>query len=242
MNSGDIFVFDVDGTLTPPRQPMSDNFKEVFDKLVTNEDVYLVSGSDIEKIREQVPENILSRCKGVFGSSANELWIGDSEVYRNIYIPEKSLVNKLKTFLKKSDYKTRTGRHIENRPGMINFSIIGRNATLEQRKEYHKWDIKSQERKKMAVSLMVSNPEVTVSVGGEISIDIYPIGLDKSQAISYIKDEYGEDCPKIHFFGDKTGPHGNDYSAVCALSDNDVAHPVQSYRQTLEILKTFLEK
>lgn len=242
MKSGDIFVFDVDGTLTPPRQPMDDEFKKVFDRLVTSEDVYLVSGSDIKKIREQVPEDILLKCKGVFGSSGNELWIGDTEVYRNIYIPEKSLVDRLEGFLEKSSYKTRTGRHIENRPGMINFSIIGRNADLQQRKHYHKWDTKNQERKKMAVSLMVSNPEVTVSVGGEISIDIYPIGLDKSQAISYIKDEHEQNCPKIHFFGDKTEPHGNDYSAVCALSESDTAHPVESHHQTLEILKTFLEK
>ena len=72
MESGDIFVFDVDGTLTPARQPMDKAFEEVFAKLVETEDVYLVSGSDIAKIRQQVPEHILAKCKGVFGSSGND--------------------------------------------------------------------------------------------------------------------------------------------------------------------------
>lgn len=242
MKHGDVFVFDIDGTLTPPRQSMSKDFEEVFNQLVCKEDVYLVSGSDIAKIREQVPEHILSKCKGVFGSSGNELWVDNTEIYKKSYNPKKSLTNKLESFLSESSYETKTGKHIEHRPGMINFSIVGRNATLKQRKDYHKWDKKSQERKKMAILLMASNPEITVSVGGEISIDIYPRGLDKSQAISYIKEEYGEKYKKINFFGDKTSPDGNDYSAVCALSELDKVYPVDNCNQTLEILQTFLEK
>ena len=241
MQLENIFVFDIDGTLTPPRQPMTEDFKKIFSNFVSNNTVYLVSGSDINKIREQVPSDILLKCDGVFGSSGNELWIADKNVYTNEFPDNRSLMDRLEDFIQKSKYQTKTGRHIEIRPGMINFSTVGRNANASERKKYHVWDNKNQERRKMAISLLVSNPEVEVSIGGEISIDIYPKGLDKSQAISYIKKEHKGKPNKIHFFGDKTEPPGNDYSAVCALSEADMSHPVRNYNQTLEKLKVFLE-
>ncbi len=49
---------------------------------------------------------------------------------------------------------------------------------------------------------------LTYSIGGQISFDVFPQGWDKTYALNYIKEgEYDE----IHFFGDKTFPGGNDY-------------------------------
>ena len=241
MQLENVFVFDIDGTLTPPRQPMTEDFEIHFSNFVNNNTVYLVSGSDIAKIREQVPSGILEKCSGIFGSSGNELWVAGKNIYTNEFPTNESLMHRLEGFVQKSKYRTKTGRHIELRPGMVNFSTVGRNADALERKKYHTWDKKNQERKRIAISLLVSNPEVEVSIGGEISIDIYPKGLDKSQAISYIKKEHEGKPIKIHFFGDKTDPPGNDYGAVCALSDLDQPHPVKNYNQTLKILKVFLE-
>ena len=47
-------------------------------------------------------------------------------------------------------YPHRYGNHIEDRGAMVNFSIVGRDCTLEQRKEFFEWDNKHQERKKIA--------------------------------------------------------------------------------------------
>ena len=48
------FLFDVDGTLTPHRQPMTDDFKHFFMKMLRNksedEKVFLVTGSDLSLI------------------------------------------------------------------------------------------------------------------------------------------------------------------------------------------------
>ncbi len=57
------FLFDVDGTLTDPRQSMEDDFESFFEQFCTREAVYLVSGSDLKKIQEQIPENILKLCE-----------------------------------------------------------------------------------------------------------------------------------------------------------------------------------
>ena len=53
-----IYIFDVDGTLTPSRRKMTEDFEEFFSKWSKENTFYLVSGSNLEKIREQV-QNIL---------------------------------------------------------------------------------------------------------------------------------------------------------------------------------------
>jgi phosphomannomutase len=42
---------------------------------------------------------------------------------------------------------------------------------------------------------------LTYSIGGQISIDIFPKGWDKTYALGIVADEQFDE---IHFFGDKT--------------------------------------
>jgi len=233
-----IYLFDVDGTLTEPRQPMTQDFANLFRVLVRSNLVYLVSGSDLGKLREQVPKDILDSCAGIFSSSANQFNIGDELIYENELEVENELQQFLEGFLEKSQYKTKTGNHIEHRPGMINFSVVGRNATQDERKEYYDWDRRKLERKKFAVSLMAHFPGMDAKIGGEISVDIYPRGYDKRQSVYYLREEHPG--KKICFFGDKTDKHGNDYSVVISLDENDNLHSVLNYLQTREIISSYL--
>jgi len=233
-----IFLFDVDGTLTAPRQKMTPEFKKLFKKIVKSHPVYLVSGSDIGKIREQVPKNILKKCAGIFASSANEFWIKDKLQYENVYIPSQNVVAELEEFLHKSRFKGRTSNHIEHRPGMINFSVVGRAANQKQRDDYARWDARHQERKKMAITLIAKYPEIDVKIGGEISIDIYPLGLDKSQAVDHIREVHS--YSSIVFFGDRTDKDGNDFSVVETLKGTDIVHAVENFQDTYSVLQDYL--
>jgi len=233
-----IFLFDVDGTLTEPRQKMTQDFANLFRVLVQNNLVYLVSGSDLGKLKEQVPEDILNSCAGIFSSSANQFNIGDELIYENELEVDKELQQFLENFIESSEYETKTGRHIEHRPGMLNFSVVGRNATQSQRKEYYNWDRGNLERKKFAITLMAYFPDFDATIGGEISVDIYPRGYDKRQSVDYLREEHPG--KKICFFGDKTDKHGNDYSVVISLTDNDNLHSVVNYLHTKEIIGSYL--
>ena len=51
-----IFMIDIDGTLTPPRLPMTDELAKMFKGFCERNRVVLVTGSDMEKVVEQVPE------------------------------------------------------------------------------------------------------------------------------------------------------------------------------------------
>ena len=233
-----IYLFDVDGTLTEPRQPMTQDFANLFRILVKNNIVYLVSGSDLGKLKEQVPEDILDSCAGIFSSSANQFNMGDELIYENELEVDKELQQFLENFVESSEYETKTGRHIEHRPGMLNFSVVGRNATQSQRREYYSWDRRSLERKKFAVQLMANFPGMDATIGGEISVDIYPLEYDKRQSVSYLRHEHPG--KKICFFGDKTDKHGNDYSVVISLTEDDNLHSVLNYLQTKEIIGAYL--
>ena len=231
-----VFLFDVDGTITPARKEIDSEFAEFFVEWCSDKEVYLVSGSDLEKLKEQLPESVFKAVKGTFTCCGNvyyNKW-GDL-VYRNEYEPPRELVLHLNKKLNtESDYKKRFGNHIEKRPGMINFSIVGRSATDQARLEYYKWDTENKERISLATEIEKKFPDLKAAVGGQISIDIYPKGKDKSQVLEHLNYN------KYVFFGDRLQPGGNDYPLAKALGRKDkfVTHNVEGFEDTWKTLKS----
>ena len=237
-----IYLFDIDGTLTPARQPMSKDFAEFFIDFCKKNVVYLCTGSDWEKVEEQVPHDILAMCHGAFTCSGNAYWTLDDNSepqedlrHRQDFEPPENLIDDLSLFLESSDYPAKVGKHIEERTGMINFSVVGRECTQEQRKEYAAWDKEHGEREKICSVLRKKYEQLSFNIGGQISIDISPIGNDKSRAAKLIR-EWHEDA-KIHFFGDKLQPGGNDYPVLKELTEKDSYNQVKSHEDTWELLK-----
>ena len=232
-----VFVFDVDGTLTPARQRMKASFIGFFQSFCAQNKVYLVTGSDYEKVLEQVPECILNLVEGIFTCSGNQYWEKGSIVYNNGFEPPQDLFAFLNRCLLKTSYKNKTGNHIEVRPGTINFSVVGRNCTDRERKAYSVWDRMTGERKMIRNELIFLFPTIDCVIGGEISVDIYPVGCDKAQSILFIKDR-DPDC-SIVFYGDKLTPGGNDYPVYSVLDENtqDLAVCVEGWEQTKDHLQ-----
>ena len=217
-----IYLFDVDGTLTPPRQPMDEDFIEEFLQWVFDgkKFVCLVTGSDMTKVREQISEDVIRACKGIFTCMANQYWVRNKLVYQVSFLPSRKLLTDLELYLEQgSKYEHRTGNHVEVRPGMINFSVVGRDATQKQRKAYNQWDKYRKEREDIVEYVTQSYPHLEASIGGSVSVDIYPIGNDKSQAIKYLYTE--EPDTNFIFVGDRTEPGGNDYAIVEELEEHE---------------------
>ena len=76
---------------------------------------------------------------------------------------------------------------------MLNFSVVGRNASEEQREAYSKWDKSHMERYSLTQDIRREFPNLDAAIGGRISIDIYPRGNDKGQAIKDLKRTYPSD-------------------------------------------------
>ena len=84
-------------------------------------------------------------------------------------------------------------------------------------------------------------PSLDCAIGGQISIDIYPKGLDKSQSYSRVKSTNPDHA--IIFCGDRLMPGGNDYPFFKAMGENhnvcrplDIAMPVSSWQDTKRFL------
>ena len=230
-----MFLFDVDGTLTPSRKKIDKEFSKFFSNFCKHNQVYLVTGSDRDKTLDQLGKTLYNKCKRVYNCSGNSVW----EKTKNVYTSEWSCPFVLSTYLElelnASKFPLRTGKHVETRPGCINFSVIGRNATFPERDQYVAWDQKTEERDKLAQSIRRLFPDLSVTVGGETGLDIAPKGHDKSQILQDF-----ETHDTITFFGDKTFVGGNDYSIAHAIITNErgTVHQVSDYNETWEILKS----
>ena len=69
----------------------------------------------------------------------------------------------------------KTGWHFDERPGLLNFSIVGRNAKQHQRKQYVEWDNTYNDRKNIATefnNLFSDKYNVVAQVAGETGMDI----------------------------------------------------------------------
>ena len=232
------YVFDVDGTLTPSRQPINKEFEEFFLKWMKGKEVYLVTGSDKEKTIEQVGEKIWTNCSRVYQSCGNAVYENGKLIKEKVFKLDDELRFELFTILAHTKIPEKWGNHIEERPGLINFSTIGRNIPTERRRLYVDWDNKHKERESICKQLTNKFPKLDASIGGEISIDIHPKGQDKSQIVD---DLVGP----VMFFGDKCEPGGNDYPIVVELEkqfeENNrqcTIHKVNSWETTYTILKS----
>ena len=72
--SNKIYIFDCDGTLTPSRQKMTEDFSKFFSEWTSGNRFYLVTGSDLDKMKEQVPLPTLDKAEGLFCCGGNQLW------------------------------------------------------------------------------------------------------------------------------------------------------------------------
>tara|TARA_B110000305_G_scaffold37216_1_gene37517 strand:- start:416 stop:1132 length:717 start_codon:yes stop_codon:yes gene_type:complete len=227
------FIFDVDGTLTPSRGIMDYNFKAFFNSFCLMNDVYLVTGSDKPKTVEQISEGTYNLCKRVYQCSGSDVWQGDENILKSEWILPIEARHWLEQVLDNSDFNIRTGNHIEHRTGMINFSIVGRNANAEQRAAYVKSDDDG-ERNYIARAFNNFFPNLQATVGGETGIDISPRGADKSQILRDFKKD-----DTIHFYGDAMFKSGNDYPLAEALKEYQLgfSHQVDGWQHTWEKLR-----
>ena len=65
------YIFDVDGTLTPSRDRINEDFRVWFLEFAKWNNVYLVTGSDRSKTEEQIGEELFAKVECVYNSSGN---------------------------------------------------------------------------------------------------------------------------------------------------------------------------
>ena len=150
------------------------------------------------------------------------------------------------------------GTFVEFRTGLINVCPVGRSCSYDERLEFAKFDQENNVRLKFKealekefgelgkvsrlsarggtnLNLIYSCSGLQFAMGGQISIDCFPKGWDKTYCLQFVEKE---GFAQIHFFGDKTSPGGNDHEIF--EDDRTVGHTVTGPDDTMEQVKQVL--
>ena len=254
-----IVLFDMDGTLTPARLPIQQEMIDALKKLSKKAYIGIVSGSPWQYIEEQMGETWLSPdgldasrliimpCNGtqVYHSKDTskeyQLSYGVSmrdhlettrttpDAYREITtnILELQLYS-----IRKYDHPV-TGNFLSYRGSMVNWCMIGRDASHEERatfvKEERQRKIREHLRECLRVRLDASGlHSIDLTLGGSTSIDIFPVGWDKTHALNHTGNA------QVWFVGDKCMPGGNDHALYSKLAPSGRAKQVDSPAETID--------
>jgi phosphomannomutase len=235
-----------------------------------------VGGSDLAKQQEQLGTSsipvttLFDYCFAENGLTAIRMgvplashsfikWIGEDNY--------KQLVRFILHYVADLEIPVKRGTFVEFRNGMINVSPIGRNATIQERNEYEKFDLEHKIREQFVHAIREKFPDLgltyvtllgasmsfrstlankpynhSYSIGGQISFDVFPTGWDKTYCLQHVEAEKqvsGVEYSTIHFFGDKTYKGGNDYEIF--EDPRTVGHSVTSPEETMAELKKLFD-
>ena len=230
-------LFDVDGTLTIPRGTITPDMMSFMKSLGEKVTIGIVGGSDLPKQEEQLGEGIVNVFPYNFSQNGLVAY-KDGKVLEVQTISKflgednlKRVVNWTLKYLANLEIPIKRGTFIEFRSGMLNISPIGRNCSREERNEYEIFDLQHKIRENMVAAMQkeFEDLNLTFSIGGQISFDVFPTGWDKTYCLNFIDKA---DFDEIHFFGDKTFKGGNDYEIF--THERTIGHTVTSPEDTKE--------
>lgn len=237
-------LFDVDGTLTKPRNDIEPKFEDFLQKKVKPLcSLGLVGGSDFKKIAEQMSgRDVINRYDYVFSENGlvwfkNGKEAGRQSIQKHMGEEKlQTLINFVLGYLSKIILPVKRGTFVEFRAGMLNISPIGRSCSQEERDAFEIYDKEHKVRETMIEVLKQQFPNIglTYSIGGQISFDVFPTGWDKTYCLKHLENE-GFD--EIHFFGDKTHKGGNDYEIF--IDSRTIGHKVINPDDTMKQLEVF---
>merc|ERR1719153_1382897 len=209
--------------MTAPRlliEPEMEKFME--EEVKPRASIGLVGGSDIKKIAEQMRGMDVVKKYDYFFSENGLVAYKNGEL-----IAEQSILKKFGE---------------ENLQKMINFSLKYMSELELPAKrgtfvEFAKFDTENQVRLKFkeALEKEFGHLGLQFAMGGQISIDAFPKGWDKTFCLQFVEKDGFE---KIHFFGDKTAAGGNDHEIF--EDSRTIGHTVTGPENTRQQLKNLL--
>ncbi|XP_047517702.1 phosphomannomutase [Pieris napi] len=240
-----LYLFDVDGTLTKPRQIISEDLKLFLLNHVKPEvAIGLVSGSDYSKIVEQMDgEDITNQFDYVFcENGVMQYQQGELKNTQSIlnHAGERTLqrvINFALGYMSNIELPAKRGNFVEFRSSMINICPVGRSCNQNERDQFSQFDNQYNIRSKFVEALQneFKDTDLKFALGGQISVDVFPKGWDKTYCLKHVADGKFKE---IHFFGDKTMPGGNDYEIYS--DERTIGHKVSSPQDTKEQIKKLL--
>ena len=191
-----LLLFDVDGTLTFPRAVIEDDMKEfLYKEIKPKATIGIVGGSDLDKMFEQLNgHEILRKFDYVFPENGlvaieNGVEIGKASI--QAHLGEEILqrfINFVLNYFSELQLPFKRGTFVEFRNGMLNLCPVGRQCSVAERKQFFEYDKIHHVRQTMIDRLKeeFKDVDLTYSIGGQISFDVFPNGWDKTYCLRHV--------------------------------------------------------
>ncbi len=248
-----LFLFDVDGTITESGDKIQQNMIEILNQIKdnSNNELGIVGGGKLDKILYQLDSRIIfdhysTECGCCYyKNSSNNQNLLNNIYCKNIRTHElfnefNKLIKICLKYLSNVDYNL-SGTFIDLRSGLIYVSLIGMQANNEERKYFINYDKDNNIREQLIIILrnyLWNNNlhnKIVVCEGGSVGIALYPSEWDKIQILDIININ---DYENIYYFGDKYLENGNDYKLI--NSNKVIGFKINSVNNTIEYLNKLL--
>lgn len=224
-----LFLFDVDGTITESGEKIKDNIVKILNKIKdnSNNELGILGGGKLDKILYQLDNKIIfnhyfTECGCCYYKNLSKNDISLNNVYtknirdHTLFYEFNKLIKISLNYLSYVDYNL-SGTFIDLRSGLIYVSLIGMQANNSERNYFINIDNKDKIREKLLIKLnnhLIDNnlvDKIVACEGGTVGIALYPIEWDKIQVLDKIDIN---NYQNIHYFGDKYLQNGNDYKII----------------------------
>lgn len=232
-----LIAFDLDGTLTQHKSPLSAECRETLDRLrAAGYTLLMVGAGQCRRIYDQMgeyPIDIIGNYGMQYAAAAD----GNFRLLRDITLPvcRETVEKRVRELREKHSFTAYAGESVEYHPsGCLTFAILGTQAKLPDKLAF---DPDRSRRRAIYAEVAAAFPEYVVFVGGTSSFDMAPKPYDKYRALAEYCEEHGFSHEEVLFVGDDYGIGGNDESVY--LSDIDFLK-IDDYRTTPKKLEYLL--
>ena len=208
-----LMAFDLDGTLTQHKTPLSPENRAVLDALGRKYRLVMVGAGQCRRIfnqMEQYPIDIIGNYGLQYAKYDPEK--KDIVTVRDEVLPcdRPSVEARVTALREKYGFTTYAGENVEFHPsGCVTFPILG---TKAQQADKLAFDPDRSRRRAIYAEVCETFPEYVVFVGGSSSFDMAPKPYNKYYALDIYCKEHGVAHDEAVFVGDDYGPGGNDES------------------------------
>ena len=252
-----IVLFDMDGTLTPPRMEFDKELLAPLRALSEHTQIGILTGSDIGYVKQQmnyiIRHSELIYCMHLLPCNGTKWYPPPRNMDDSYYLSyssdmrealgEEKFRNLMSILLDLQCHAAAlsiplAGEFIQYRGSMLNWCPIGRSATPVDREEFISYDgelnfrdnyLKRLQRKLTLVGL---DKDITCALGGDTSFDIYPVGWDKTYCLRHFQDY------EVWFVGDRCEENGNDKQIYDNLQPKGRSFKTDGIQKTKKIIES----
>ena len=233
-----LIAFDLDGTLTQHKTPLSEETRAILDRLAEKYTLLMVGAGRCERIFSQMNNYPID----IIGNYGLEYSRYDKEAGKLVSVRDlvldcdrESVAQRIAMLREKFGFTEFSGESMEfHASGCVTFPILGTKAVAEDKLAF---DPTREKRRKIYTEVKECFSEYKVFIGGSSSFDMAPPPYDKYYALDLYCKENGYSHDEVIFVGDDFGEGGNDESVY--LSDFGFIK-ITDYRLFGEFIKELL--